>query len=408
MRRLLVLLALAPSAALASGGFDACAEGTLGLVAVRSADTRVPGLVAVSLTATAFESRDVSDDLAAGTGHYGAARFAVSVGVTPWLEAAADASYARAGWEGADVAAGLLNPGVTVKLRVPFDHPWLRVAAEARAELPGGPDLPALSDGREVALWGGEPDAAAMLLVTADLTRRFPARFHLNAGWAFHRNDDTGRRVFPDAYPAVPEGGAAGDNDALLLRGAVEFPGRKVTLFTEFRDDLLRDRSLVAAGENPFTVTPGVRARLGAWTATAALSVALSGDDAGTPDFDPVERYPDWVVTTALSWGWDAFAADSDGDGVPDHRDECPGSAEDRDGYADADGCPDPDNDGDGIEDAYDFEPLSGEDFDGFEDWDGAPDPDNDGDGIPDADDMCPDAPEDADGYEDADGCPDR
>jgi hypothetical protein len=408
MRGLWVLLVLAPTAAPASGDFGGCAEGTLGLVEVRSAETRVPGLVAVSLTATAFESRDASDELAAGVGHYGTLRLAASAGVTAWLEVSADGALARAAWDGVDAAEGLLSPGVTVKLRAPFDHPWLRVAAEARAELPGGSDLRASSGAGEVALLGDEPDATAMLLVTADLTRRFPARLHLNAGWAFHRSDDAGRRLFPDVYPAVSEGGSAGDNDALLLRGAVEFPGRRVTLFTEFRGDLLRDRSLVAAGENPFTLTPGVRARLGAWTATAALSVALSADDADTPDFDPVERYPDWAVTTSLSWGWDAFAADSDGDGVPDHRDGCPGAAEDRDGFEDADGCPDPDNDGDGIGDAFDFEPLAAEDLDGFEDWDGAPDPDNDGDGIPDADDMCPDAAEDFDGYEDADGCPDR
>jgi OOP family OmpA-OmpF porin len=98
---------------------------------------------------------------------------------------------------------------------------------------------------------------------------------------------------------------------------------------------------------------------------------------------------------------------DLDGDGVPDNVDQCPRVPEDRDGFQDEDGCPDPDNDGDGITDALDKCPNEPEDRDGFEDADGCPDPDNDGDGIPDALDKCPNEPEDKDGFEDADGCPD-
>ena len=116
--------------------------------------------------------------------------------------------------------------------------------------------------------------------------------------------------------------------------------------------------------------------------------------------------------------------ADVDGDGVPDYRDGCPQTPEDRDGFFDNDGCPDPDNDGDRLCDPWveeqgrgerhadvcaesDVCPNLPEDFDGFEDGDGCPDPDNDGDGVPDSTDSCPDLPEDADGFEDEDGCPD-
>src|SRR5262249_43949814 len=42
---------------------------------------------------------------------------------------------------------------------------------------------------------------------------------------------------------------------------------------------------------------------------------------------------------------------DTDGDGIPDDEDACPTEPEDKDGFQDADGCPDPDNDGDGIPD---------------------------------------------------------
>lgn len=45
---------------------------------------------------------------------------------------------------------------------------------------------------------------------------------------------------------------------------------------------------------------------------------------------------------------------DTDSDGIPDEIDRCPLDPEDRDGFQDEDGCPDPDNDGDGIVDAMD------------------------------------------------------
>jgi len=98
---------------------------------------------------------------------------------------------------------------------------------------------------------------------------------------------------------------------------------------------------------------------------------------------------------------------DSDGDGIPDDKDKCPKEPEDKDGFQDEDGCPDPDNDGDGIPDVKDKCPNEPEDKDGFQDEDGCPDPDNDGDGIPDAADKCPNEPEDKDGFQDEDGCPD-
>ncbi|MCP3057664.1 OmpA family protein [Myxococcus sp. K38C18041901] len=157
---------------------------------------------------------------------------------------------------------------------------------------------------------------------------------------------------------------------------------------------------------------------------------------------------------------------DSDGDGVLDKDDPCPDQAEDKDGFQDEDGCPDPDNDndgvldandkcpnepgvlenqgcpalaptdrdGDGINDNLDKCPDQPEDKDGFQDEDGCPDldndndgvvdtqdkcpnepgpiqnlgcPDRDNDGVNDAQDKCPDEPEDKDGFQDEDGCPD-
>ncbi|HJX64205.1 MAG TPA: OmpA family protein [Polyangia bacterium] len=66
------------------------------------------------------------------------------------------------------------------------------------------------------------------------------------------------------------------------------------------------------------------------------------------------------------------------------------------------------DRDGDGIPDDADKCPNEPEDKDGFEDEDGCPDPDNDKDGIPDVADKCPNEPETVNGVDDEDGCPDE
>jgi outer membrane protein OmpA-like peptidoglycan-associated protein len=88
---------------------------------------------------------------------------------------------------------------------------------------------------------------------------------------------------------------------------------------------------------------------------------------------------------------------DRDGDGIRDEDDQCPDVPEDRDGFEDSDGCPDPDNDGDGIPDSQDRCP----DKPGPKTFEGCPD--TDGDGVPDSQDRCPDEK----GPKDLEGCPD-
>jgi outer membrane protein OmpA-like peptidoglycan-associated protein len=88
-----------------------------------------------------------------------------------------------------------------------------------------------------------------------------------------------------------------------------------------------------------------------------------------------------------------AAGADRDHDEVLDDVDACPDEPEDRDGFADDDGCPDPDNDGDGVLDSDDACASVAEDRDGFADEDGCPDPDNDADTLLDSDDACPNEP---------------
>lgn len=141
-------------------------------------------------------------------------------------------------------------------------------------------------------------------------------------------------------------------------------------------------------------------------------------------------------VRGVLALTWAPRFYDADADGVADDRDRCVDTPEDRDGFADDDGCPDPDDDRDRVPDERDGCRGIAEDRDGFADDDGCPDPDNDHDGIPDGEDACPNErgaatergcplldadgdgipddrdwcparAEDRDGFQDDDGCPD-
>jgi OOP family OmpA-OmpF porin len=146
---------------------------------------------------------------------------------------------------------------------------------------------------------------------------------------------------------------------------------------------------------NPFEVDVA-----GRWGVTSMVSILAGGGAGigtgiGAPElrfFAGVQFNPDF--------------RDRDHDGVYDLDDKCPDQPEDRDGFQDEDGCPDPDNDNDGIPDVTDKCPNEPEDLDQFEDEDGCPDLDNDKDGIPDLNDACPNAPEDGKGKRPQDGCP--
>lgn len=161
-------------------------------------------------------------------------------------------------------------------------------------------------------------------------------------------------------------------------------------------------------------------------------------------------------VLLGLTFTTNRKKPDSDGDGIPDHKDACPHLS------GEFDGCPPPDADGDGVVDEQDecpeaagIEPSGCPDSDGDgivdpkdacpdvagntpggcfcaseppapdADGDGVPDtadqcpeiaantkdgcpPDADGDGIADDQDQCPKEPETKNGYQDKDGCPDE
>ncbi len=185
--------------------------------------------------------------------------------------------------------------------------------------------------------------------------------------------------------------------------------------------------SFASGAQSPIQIGASARYTVEEISAIAGVELPLN-DAVGNP-----------AVRGVLGIGWAPRFYDEDGDGIEDSRDECAELEEDKDGFQDADGCPDFDNDDDGVPDADDRCPAEQEDADDFMDDDGCIDADNDNDGIPDTEDSCPDEvgpatgspapgcpivdqdgdgildtqdqcaaqPEDKDGFADTDGCPD-
>jgi len=118
-------------------------------------------------------------------------------------------------------------------------------------------------------------------------------------------------------------------------------------------------------------------------------------DGDGVPD--SVDKCPDEKGPKENN-GCPELPKDSDNDGLLDNVDKCPNDPEDKDGFEDEDGCPDPDNDKDGLLDTIDKCPNDA----GPPENQGCPVLDKDGDGIPDNVDKCPDEP----GIPEEQGCP--
>ncbi|MBF5042686.1 OmpA family protein [Aggregicoccus sp. 17bor-14] len=140
-------------------------------------------------------------------------------------------------------------------------------------------------------------------------------------------------------------------------------------------------------------------------TADQAVKKALAAAKTCAPAPVPASVQPGNAQSSQPQQVVKIQETDSDGDGVPDKDDPCPSQAEDRDGFEDADGCPEPDNDKDGVLDGNDRCPLTA----GPASNGGCPEEapkDRDGDGVPDPADKCPDQAEDKDGFQDEDGCP--
>ncbi len=160
---------------------------------------------------------------------------------------------------------------------------------------------------------------------------------------------------------------------------------------------------------------PGVEGQLGfRWAAGPVELIASAGPGFGGQTTTPSVRayfgaafanipmtQPTCVEGRSYELS-DCPELDRDGDGVKNGTDAAPWLPEDKDGFQDQDGAPEPDNDSDGRLDLEDecpdvFGPAANH---------GCPDTDQDRDGIVDRLDRCVTEPEDVDDFEDSDGCP--
>ena len=119
----------------------------------------------------------------------------------------------------------------------------------------------------------------------------------------------------------------------------------------------------VSARDTSLELALGAKLTLGDFVITLGGGLGLS-DGVGTPDgrvflgvYGVVPRH------------------DQDGDGIDDGDDQCVYLAEDRDGFQDDDGCPDPDNDGDLVPDLDDKCPSVAAEEGHDDDEDGCTDP---------------------------------
>lgn len=209
---------------------------------------------------------------------------------------------------------------------------------------------------------------------------------------------------------ALPIGLPTGDEEALRGAGGVTVHPRLLFAAHLGRLGLGFDVGYKYRSEHPQTLPWGDEITLGPWVAvgvTETLAVRAEllaakhvGTDVDGADF-PIEVLGGVAYDTGtLAVYAGATLGLTDGIGDPDFRILAgvryrKGVARDQ-GYRDSDG--------DGVLDKDDLAPDEPEDKDGFKDEDGAPDPDNDHDGILDGDDECPELA----GEPERRGCPSR
>jgi OOP family OmpA-OmpF porin len=214
---------------------------------------------------------------------------------------------------------------------------------------------------------------------------------------------------------AVPVSVPTGDDEALRGAGGVTVEPRLLLLGRFGRVGLLGNVGYRWRSEHPEGLPYGdeIAATVGLGVelfpslellAELAIATQVSAEvDGGSTEL-PAEVLAGVAIRPSPSWT--IYAAGglgvSDGLGAPDLRGilgvRYAPAQPSRDGFGD--------RDQDGIADKDDECGAEPEDEDGFADHDGCPEPDNDGDGIGDDDDECPDLPEEEGG--DRDGCPER
>jgi outer membrane protein OmpA-like peptidoglycan-associated protein len=192
-----------------------------------------------------------------------------------------------------------------------------------------------------------------------------------NAGYLIRKRSRVGDLVVDDEIVA-----GAGASVAIMPR--------KLWALAEVYTNIARS---ARRGESmPAETVAGLRyAVAGPWMVQGAVGVGI-GNGYGTPRMRGVlslayaplaaaaETLPPPPPPVVVKKKPPPPPKDSDGDGLLDPDDECPQEAEDKDGFEDENGCPDPDNDGDRIADVDDACPDEAEVMNGIKDQDGCPD----------------------------------
>jgi outer membrane protein OmpA-like peptidoglycan-associated protein len=153
---------------------------------------------------------------------------------------------------------------------------------------------------------------------------------------------DAGYRWRSEHSPTLPWG------DEITLGGGLAFAAtNRLTLRAEIYAEK-EVNAMVGGADFPFELLGGLDYAIKNWDLYAGATFGVT-DGIGDPRVRIVAgvRYRHNVPSN------EGFR-DSDGDGILDKDDRCPNEAEDKDGFEDADGCPELDNDGDGIPDEED------------------------------------------------------
>jgi hypothetical protein len=404
---LFLLLMLGTTSPAAAGGLRGVHQESVRLTRTMSAFAVPDGLLTLGLRGALYHPREITD---VGLPDYAVWQWDLTAeyAALPGLALRYEQSFRSWSQWTAEPASGsgLADGRFDAVLAAPGLPSWLGVSLDAGSSVPvGAPEIGEDALSSHAVATVGLRFWEHSVLPEMRLQASYGHRWNANEARGYGVHLGAGPQPWWPRYPDAASAGGDANNDQRLWSAALEFRRASTSFWVEYFAAELYRAEDVSPREYDTSFSAGVRWGLAeGWAANLSHTVLLHRDDVATA-YKP--ELPDIVMSFGFARQFSLGGHDADHDGIPDRKDRCVGDAEDRDGFADEDGCPDPDNDGDGILDAVDDCPDAAEDRDGFADLDGCPDLDNDGDGIVDARDACPDEPENFDGHRDADGCPD-
>lgn len=282
------------------------------------------------------------------------------------------------GWAGGFTSDGL--PTLVPALAVSRTQWGTTVALNSGVRLRRPHQVEGFTVGQELLLRGGIGFKAKDLADKAPWLRYVP--LEVSAEGALHANVSHPYVTIPYVTPQAPLDRLTVVNPPLLQKGSV---GAELAATVGL--DLFGVRPFLGGsvavvpgvGTPDWRVAGGVRWTLDVPAVVPALAPVVVTDRDGDGVLDTEDLCPDEGGVTFFRGcpiGWAAPVLDSDQDDLPNNKDACFDQAEDKDGFEDEDGCPEPDNDQDTILDGDDSCPNEPETVNGVLDGDGCPDDD--------------------------------